>query len=76
MLGSENPHVTRELQRDNPKLNVLCGIMCTRIIVPFFFDEPPITANVYPDLLTEYVTPQLHDLQPTFIFLQDGAPPH
>ena len=35
-----------------------------------------ISANVYLDLLTEYVAPQLNDLQPTIIFQQDGAPPH
>ena len=35
-----------------------------------------ISANVYLDLLTEYVVPQLNDLQPTIIFQQDGAPPH
>lgn len=74
--GSENPHMTRKLQRDSPKVNVWCGIMCSRIIGPFFFDEPSITANVYLDLLTEYVAPQLHDLQPTIIFQQDGAQPH
>ncbi|KAK1120885.1 hypothetical protein K0M31_011084, partial [Melipona bicolor] len=47
-----------------------------RIIDPFFFDETSITANVYLDLLTEYVAPQLLDLQPTIIFQQDDAPPH
>ena len=26
--GSENPHASRELQRDSPKVNVWCGIMC------------------------------------------------
>ena len=35
--GSENPHASRELQRDSPKVNVWCGIMCNRIIGPFFF---------------------------------------
>ena len=33
---SENPHASRELQRDSPKVNVWCGIMCNRIIGPFF----------------------------------------
>ena len=41
-----------------------------------FFNETSITADVYLDLLTEYVAPQLIDFQPTIIFLQDGAPPH
>ena len=35
-----------------------------------------ITADIYLDLLTEYVAPQLIDSQPTIIFQQDGAPPH
>ena len=35
--GSENPHASRELQRDRPKVNVWCVIMCNRIIGPFFF---------------------------------------
>jgi hypothetical protein len=38
--GLENPHVTRELQRDSPKVNVWCGIMCNRIIGPFSSKEP------------------------------------
>ena len=66
--GSENPHASRELQRDSPKLNVCCGIMCNRIIEPFFFNEASITADVYLDLLTEYVAPQLIDFQPAIIF--------
>ena len=74
--GSENPHATRELQRDSPKVNVWCGIICNRIIGPFFFHEASITADVYLDLLTEYVAPQLIEFQPTIIFQQDGAPPH
>ena len=36
--GSENPHASRELQRDSPKVNVWCGIMCNQIIGPFFFN--------------------------------------
>ena len=74
--GSENPHATRELQRDSPKVNVWCGIIGNRIIGPFFFHEVSITADVYLDLLTEYVAPQLIAFQPTIIFQQDGAPPH
>ena len=74
--GSENPHATRELQRDSPKVNVWCRIMCNRIIGPFFFHEASIIADVYLDLLTEYVAPQLIEFQPTIIFQQDGASPH
>jgi hypothetical protein len=53
--------------------DVWCGVMCTRIIGPFLFDEPPITANVYRDLPSEEVPPQPRDLQPTFIVQQDGV---
>ena len=74
--GSEHPHVTRELHRNSPKVNIWCGMMHNQIIGPFFFNEETITANVYLDLLTEYVVPQLNDFQPNIIFQQDGAPPH
>ena len=73
--GSEHPHEIREFERDSPKVNVWCGIMCNRAISPFFFHDTTITADVYLDLLTKYVAPQLIDSQPTIIFQQDGAPP-
>ena len=57
--GSQNPHETYELERDSPKLIVWCGIMHDKIIGPFFFAEKSITAQIYLDLLTEYVSPQL-----------------
>ena len=66
----------RELLQDSPKVNVWCGIMCNRIIGPFFFHKASITADVCFDFLSEYVTPQLIGIQPTIIFQQDGAPPH
>ena len=50
--------------------------MCNRIIGPFFFNEASITADVYLDLLTGYVAPQLIDFQRTIIFEQDGVSPH
>ena len=74
--GSENHYATRVLQRDSPKVNVWCGIMCNRIIGPFFFHEASIAADFYLDLQTEYVAPQLIEFQPTIIFQQDGASPH
>ena len=74
--GSQNPHETYELERDSPKLNVWCGIMYDKIIGPFFFAEKSIAAQIYLDLLTEYVSPQLEQYQPLVIFQQDGAPPH
>ena len=58
------------------KLNVWCGIMHEKIIGPFFFAEKSIAAQIYLDVLTEYVSPQLEQYQPQVIFQQDGAPPH
>ena len=74
--GSQNPHETYELERDSPELNVWCGIMHDKIVGPFFFAEKSIAAQIYLDLLTEYVSPQLEQYQPQVIFQQDGAPPH
>ena len=53
--GSENPHNIYELGRDSPKVNVWCGIMHDKIIGQFFFAEKPITAQIYLNVLTEYV---------------------
>ena len=50
--------------------------MHNQVIGPFFFCEQMITANIYLDMLEQYVAPQLNDLQLLVIFQQDGAPPH
>ena len=52
---SENPHETCELKWNFPKLNVWCGIMQDKIIDPFFFTEKSISAQIYLNILTEYV---------------------
>ena len=45
--------------------------------VAWFIQIKSDTANVYLDLLTDYVAPHLNDLQPTNnIIPQDGAPLH
>jgi hypothetical protein len=49
--------------------------MHDRVIGPFFFLEKEIYGNVYLDMLTNNPIPQLHEMQPTLIFQQDGAPP-
>ena len=64
-----------EIERDSPKVNVWCGFLCSKVIGPFFFKEKTITADIYLDILTEYVTPQLEEFQP-HVFQQDEAPPH
>ena len=53
--GTENPHITREIERDSPKVNVRCRVLCNKVIGPFFFDEKTITADIYLDTLTKYV---------------------
>ena len=45
--GTENPHITREIERDSRKVNVWCGLLCCKVIGPFFFDEKTITADIY-----------------------------
>ena len=50
--------------------------MHDKIIGPFFFAEKSITAQIYLDVLTEYVSPQLEQYQPQVIFQQDDAPPY
>ena len=52
---TENPHITKKIKRDSPKVNVWCGLLCNKVIGPFFFDEKTITADIYLDTLTEYV---------------------
>ncbi|GBM38955.1 hypothetical protein AVEN_271064-1 [Araneus ventricosus] len=74
--SKENPHVSAQLQRDSPKVNVWCDLMHNKVIEPFFFTEKNITANVYLDLLQLFITPQLEEFQPCITFQQDGAPPH
>ncbi|GBM74191.1 hypothetical protein AVEN_104814-1 [Araneus ventricosus] len=74
--GSENPHVSAQLQRDSPKVNVWCGLMHNKLIGPFSFTEKSITANVYTDLLQLFIALQLEEFQPWIMFQQDGAPPH
>ena len=53
-----------------------CALLCSKVIGPFCFEEKTITADIYLDTLTEYVTPQLGEFQPHVFFQQDGAPPH
>ena len=72
--GLENPHDTCELKRDSPKLNMWCGIIHDKIIGPFFFSEKSITAQIYLDVLTKYLSPQLEQYQSQVIFQQAVHP--
>lgn len=74
--GTENPHHVVETIRDSPKVNVWCGLMCDRIIGPFFFAEPTVTKESYLDMIQIFAIPQVCHLHPNVFWQQDGAPPH
>jgi hypothetical protein len=46
--GSHKPHVTCELQRGNPKVNVWAGLMHDKLIGPFYFLENTVTTSSSP----------------------------
>lgn len=73
--GTENPHAYVQLQRDSEKVNVWCGLMHNKVFGPFFFTEKTINANIYLDVLQQFIAPQLEEYQPWIIFQQDGAHP-
>jgi hypothetical protein len=70
--ASQNQHVTCELQRGRPKVNMWAGLI-HKLIEPFFFLEKTVTGHLYLDMLELYALPQL---PPQTILQQDGAPPH
>ncbi|GBN87611.1 hypothetical protein AVEN_135866-1 [Araneus ventricosus] len=57
--GAEFPHVTVELERDSPKVNVFCAISKTKLYGPFFFIEEAVTGPAYLDMLQLWLFPQL-----------------
>ena len=65
---------TWKLECDAPKLNGLCGIMHDKIMRPFLISEKSITVQIYLDVLTKYMPPQLEEYQssvgPVFIDLK------
>ncbi|PNF36768.1 hypothetical protein B7P43_G11153, partial [Cryptotermes secundus] len=71
--GSQNPHVTCELERGNPKVNVWAGLMHSKLIGLFFFSGKAVTGRSYLDMLELYA---LSQLPPQTILQQDGASPH
>ncbi|GFX86738.1 DUF4817 domain-containing protein [Trichonephila clavipes] len=74
--GTENVYVTLEHQRDSPKMNVFCALSNSCVFGPFFFAEKSINGDLYQDMLSEWLLPQLEESIPDFILQQDGAPPH
>ena len=43
--GRENPHVSYELERVNPKVNVWCGISRYKLYGPFMFGEETVNQD-------------------------------
>lgn len=76
--GYENPHARYEFFRDDPKINVWCGLTSQHAIGPFFFIENTVTHANYLDMLQNFAVPIMEDLGITArgYFMQDGAPPH
>lgn len=74
--GTENPRASIEHVRDSPKLNVFCAISKKKVYGPFYFQEATVRGNVYLDMLTEWLMPQLEEDSDDFVWVQDGAPPH
>ena len=61
--GSKNPHETRKLERYTPTVKVWCQIMHDKINEPSSFAEKSIAAQIYLDVLTENLVPQLEEYQ-------------
>jgi len=69
--GTENAHVSYELQKASPKENVWCGVTSEKVYGPFFFEEETVRAVYYLDMIE-----QQDGILDTIIYQQDGAPPH
>ncbi|PNF28274.1 hypothetical protein B7P43_G06511 [Cryptotermes secundus] len=74
--GTQNPHAQIEHERDSPKINVFCAVSQQKVYGPFFFAEATVTGNTYPDMLENWLFPQLANDSNDYIFQLDGAPPH
>lgn len=73
---SQNPHSVLEIEHASPMVNVCCDLLHNRNIGSFFFVKNTVTFGIYLDMVSQFVTSQLEDLQPNSIFQQDRAPPH
>ncbi|PNF44001.1 hypothetical protein B7P43_G17047 [Cryptotermes secundus] len=54
-------HVTCEVERGSPKVNVWAGLMQDKLTGPFFFSEKAATGHSYLDILKLYWLPELMD---------------
>jgi hypothetical protein len=55
--GSQNSHVTCELEKGSPKVNVWAGLMHDKLTGPFLFSETTVTGCLYLDMV------KINDLQ-------------
>jgi hypothetical protein len=67
-----------ELEPATPKVNMWCGVTRDKMYGPFIFAKETVHATYYPDMLQEFVLPQLTQdgVLNTIIFQHNGAPPH
>jgi hypothetical protein len=74
--GTENPHVSHELELATPKVNVCCGVTRDKMYGSFIFAEETVRAASYLDMLQEFVFLQLTQTGTldTITFQYDGAP--
>jgi hypothetical protein len=65
------------MERDSPKVNVSFAFSRRRVFGQFFYAEDDVTGKVHPDMLENWLMPQLTDEEVQgYIYQQDGAPPH
>ncbi|PSN54002.1 hypothetical protein C0J52_13469 [Blattella germanica] len=55
----QNPHISYELERSRPKVNVWCRVSRNKVYGPLFFAEKTIRHETYLDMLQLFMLPQL-----------------
>lgn len=77
--SDSNPHITIDEELNLADVMVWAGIWSGRIVGPYFF-EGTVTAEKYLEMLQDVVLPELENnplhANVSFIWQQDGAPPH
>ncbi|PSN42504.1 hypothetical protein C0J52_09789 [Blattella germanica] len=57
--NQQRAHISYELERSSPKVNVWCGVSRNKVYGPFFFAEKTIRHETYLDMLQLFMLPQL-----------------
>jgi hypothetical protein len=70
LWNSQNSHVTCELERGSPKVNMWPGLMQDKLIWLFLFSEKTVNGRSYLNML------ELPQLPSQTILQNNGAPPH